>query len=1036
MHLQVIHKPDTSQNESPQFAVMCGGKASEAVTIASPWEIIVGKRTLKQGLHWYLESYLELPITNYRDHADEILTALSNWGKSCFDKLFSDTRARGWYRDMRQKGLSGLRIEIVSDDADVLSWPWEALESRDDGILALQCQIGRRLNIIGDVRPIAGDTSASSLNILYVIARPHGDNDVGYQTMARPMVDFAESHGWPAHINVLRPPTFDQLRKELKENEGFYHIVHFDGHGSLGSLVFEKDGDGGADAIPAHTLGNLLRQHNIPVMVLNACQSATQDDDPFASVAVSLLKAGVRGVAAMSYSLWVSGAKVFVPAFYRNLFKNGSIASAMQDGRREMFRNKMRNTFTGQIVFNDWMVPVLYQQDAEGILPALTPGGQRESKLPYQARDKGDYGFIGRERAILKLERGILRNPAGILIHGMAGEGKTTLAKGFLRWLESTNGLESGAFWFSFEDIHSAEYIINTLLEAVNIRAEALSTEQKMDLLTSKLRQTRFFIVWDNFESASGIPGTEVSALMPEEDRVLLKQFLNRLRGGETKVIITSRTSEDWLSLQECFRLTLGGLEGEGLWEYCSAVVADLGLAFDRECKVYKALMDKLEGNPLATRAILLRLKERPAQALLAELEDELKGMDGDDATNRIQAALAVFERGLNPAFAPALRLLGLHEHFADKRLISQMLGEAAGDVPLNDCFAALESAGLCRHDRDGIYQLHPALRGCLARLYPAFDVERRGFVGVMGSLADTFTPKPLHEQRYVFTLFSANFHRALKLARELSVQKNVLALTQGLASYAKNTRSFLEAERLYNQLAEASKEHGNTQGEAVAYHQLGMVAEERRDFDTAEDLYKKSLAIKLEQGDEYGAAATYHQLGSVASERQDFDIAEGWFKESLTITLKLGIKHGEAFNYHNLGIVSAKRRDFDTAEDWYKKSLAIKLKQGNEHNAATTYHQLGNVAYERQDFDAAENWYKESLTIKLKQGYEYGTASTYGQLGMVAQERQDFDTAKKYYLQALAIFEKFKDRHSAEITKRNLELLDEESEDNTNANP
>ena len=67
----------------------------------------------------------------------------------------------------------------------------------------------------------------------------------------------------------------------------------------------------------------------MPGVVLNACRSATHEEDaedPFASVAAALLRAGTRSVVAMSYSLYVSGAQQFLPAFYRRLFERGSFA--------------------------------------------------------------------------------------------------------------------------------------------------------------------------------------------------------------------------------------------------------------------------------------------------------------------------------------------------------------------------------------------------------------------------------------------------------------------------------------------------------------------------------------------------------------------------------------------------------------------------------------------------------------------------------------------------------------------------------------
>ena len=92
-----------------------------------------------------------------------------------------------------------------------------------------------------------------------------------------------------------------------------------------------EDEQGRPDPQSAKVLSELLRNCSVPVVVLDACQSAMVDeraDDAFASVAAGLLRSGVRSVVAMAYSLYVSGAQQFLPAFYRRLFESGSVADA------------------------------------------------------------------------------------------------------------------------------------------------------------------------------------------------------------------------------------------------------------------------------------------------------------------------------------------------------------------------------------------------------------------------------------------------------------------------------------------------------------------------------------------------------------------------------------------------------------------------------------------------------------------------------------------------------------------------------------
>jgi hypothetical protein len=234
------------------------------------------------------------------------------------------------------------------------------------------------------------------------------------------------------------------------------HLMNIAGWRVVSSL---KNETGEVNAIAAGKLTQLLSDYRIPIMVLNACQSARIDEraaDTFASVAAALLKAGIRAVVAMGYNLYVSGAQQFVPAFYRRLLDNGEVAEATRAGRRAMLEREARVCARGEYPLQDWLVPVLYQQDALPLpVAALQTGLTPPNTLPEEAQELGDYGFIGRERAIHALERAVLNQPAaGLLIHGMAGVGKTTLAKGYLHWLQQTNGLGSaqdpGLFCWGF----------------------------------------------------------------------------------------------------------------------------------------------------------------------------------------------------------------------------------------------------------------------------------------------------------------------------------------------------------------------------------------------------------------------------------------------------------------------------------------------------------------------------------------------------------------------------------------------------------
>jgi tetratricopeptide (TPR) repeat protein len=1044
-----------------QVVRLIDGKTTPQAVLPSPVGFPVEGRPnsdLLRELKWYLETFLDYPFSPETEHADRVLDALSDWGKQAFTALFEDRAAGRLFDASTENDYSGLHLQIASDDPQILAWPWEALCDPELGWVAQTCQIERRLNLGRDPQPIPDSLPRDKVNILLVVARPYGAEDVKFRSIARPLVELIEKDGLPAHVELLRPPTFDQLREHLRERPGFYHILHFDGHGAYdvethgnsgytlrgpeGTLVFETE-EGDADPIPAEKLSALLRECAVPGVVLNACQSAMVDvgsDDPFASVATALLRSGMRDVVAMAYSLYVSGAQEFLPSFYRGLFKEGSMAKAVRLGRQQMWSHDKRICARGKYPLQDWLLPVLYRQDPMPFTFAAKGGTKletRESKLPEELRQQKDpYGFIGRDSAILAIERAMRRPPAGILIQGLGGVGKTTLAKGFLRWLDSTGGLGNGCFWISFKDIHSADYVINRLGEAF-FRSEFATApiEQRIGALAELFNKNRFVIVWDNFESAAGIAGTAVAANLTEADRQLLASFLDQLRGGATKVLITSRSTEDWLGAKRRFVLSLGGLDREERWEYCEAIVRDFDFPVNREDEKLVELMNLLGGHPLVMHAVLSRLERMQPAQVVAALRTNLASLSSgmDEALAAVYATLRFVEQSLPEELRPLLIPLGMHEGYADvdyMEYMAKQVDEGWTRAEIDQLMAALCPAGLLRDTGQAIYEMHPLLTsylrssGAKTSKAETRDAWTRAFVNVMAGVADQLAPKELHEQRFLFHIHGQNFYHALEEAERLGISTPIAALTQSMAAFALNSRNFADAERLFRRLAEHCVRVKDLEGEASAYHQLGMVAQEPRDFDRAEQWYLKSLAIEEKLGNESGAAITYHQLGMVAQERRNFDRAEQWYLKSLAIEEKLGNESGAAITYNQLGIVAEERRDFDRAEQWYLKSLAITEKLGNEPVAAITYHLLGIVAERRRDFVAAEQWYLKSLAIDEKLGDNHGAAGTYHQLGSIADEQKDYAAAEQWYMKSLAIKEKLGDVHSAASTYGNLGYL------------
>ncbi len=690
--LVVRHLPG-SNPASFQVERLRDGKASQPAVLPSPFGFPVEGRPdsdLMHELQWYLEKFLDYPFSPETDHAARVQKALCDWGEQAFQALFGNRASGRMFDAATAEDYSDLHLQISSDDPQVMSWPWEAMRDPELGVLAHTCQIERRLNAVRDPQELPQSLPKDRVNILLVVARPYGKKDVRFRSVARSLVELIEKEKLPAQVELLRPPTFENLREHLRKHPGFYHILHFDGHGGYlaadadsgdasqgpeGKLIFETE-EAEPDLVTAEKLSVLLKECAVPGVVLNACQSAMvggDSHDPFASVATALLRSGMRDVVAMAYSLYVSGAQQFLPAFYRRLFEAGNVSVAVRAGRQQMLEHNGRTCARGEFPLQDWLLPVVYEQDSLNF--SFVSDAQKQfvppaSKLPEELRrERNPYGFVGRDRAILEMERARRRPPAGILIQGLGGVGKTTLARGFLQWLDQTGGLDGGCFWFSFQEIRSVEFVFNRLGKALfDEKFPALAMEQKFQKLTGELRKRQSVLVWDNFESAAGIPGTAITANLPDADRRLLAQFLDELRGGATKVVITSRSPEDWLGPQRRYALALGGLDGEERWEYCNAVLRDLGQTINRKDSDLVELMNLLGGHPLAMRAVLPRLEKMSAGQVLAALRSNLAGLKlgADDDETRLNATLSFVEQSLPQELRPLLTLVGMHEGCVD----------------------------------------------------------------------------------------------------------------------------------------------------------------------------------------------------------------------------------------------------------------------------------------------------------------------------------------------------------------------------------
>jgi hypothetical protein len=374
-----IREREKTENGFKAFLSFEGG-TEYAIEVSNPFTAQEEAR-----LEWYFERWLVFPHLE-PVKAQAAKESVRSYGERLFEQVFkSDVDA---YSDYKGIQAQIKQIEIAGNSPEFQALHWEALQDpQQPRPLAVDCVMVRKRGKNPAGKAVVERSPV--IKLLVVTARPGEENDVNHRTISRPLMAAIQKSKLRVQVDLLRPGTFEALTKHLEEKgEGYYHIVHLDMHGAVMSyaeveellkkeeksnpvnplsfrefgnelkefagykalLSFESGISGRTDLREASELAGLLTGKNIPVCILNACQSAkqVQGDERETSLGAALMAAGMQAVLAMSYSITVSAAEILMATLYQQLFAQKSLDEAMRRGRKELYHRQERKAYFNQ----------------------------------------------------------------------------------------------------------------------------------------------------------------------------------------------------------------------------------------------------------------------------------------------------------------------------------------------------------------------------------------------------------------------------------------------------------------------------------------------------------------------------------------------------------------------------------------------------------------------------------------------------------------------------------------------------------------
>ncbi|MFI2506603.1 tetratricopeptide repeat protein [Streptomyces sp. NPDC018972] len=980
-------------------------------------------------------------------------------------------------------------IGIAAPVPEFAEIPWETvLLPGATAPLALSPRVRFYRAPTGRRGPVHEPAGANGLRILAAFADPLDDLEgpaLDLEADARRIVGAVEAGVRQRHIDVEvidGPDTLTEIRRAIRRRP--CDILHLSCHARADALLLE-DGHGRTRAVTARDLAGVFPAGGAPrLVVLAGCSTGaggTSNGPPrtgagheerLTGLAAELVAAGVRCVLAMTAAVSDGYAAAFCAEVYAVLGRlrpqdGPADAPAVLDAvaeARHRLEGQRQEDHGSPTDLCEWPTPALFLSAPP--LPAPPRPASRGASPrtgPAAPDPLRDVRPVARRAALRHLMRLWDDGGAGLVVHGLAGVGKSTLVTQFLQRLA-----------IRAEDVVR----IGGAADAAGL-AGARRRVAEVPPGGAPL-----IVVVDDVETEP-LPGAPHARCA---DPLLARQLADWAdRPDRCRLIVTSR-----------HRLRLPARTGR------ATATFHLGPLSPAESRLLISRLPGLSRFPDgAVRRILAEIGGHPAglghlDALVRGAAPVLPGLDarlsdwlaaegrslaaarsgGLGAAIRSTRRLLARDTGadrllgeLTPAQHTALVSLSVHRHPVHPDHLAAFPG--TGTAPTRETIAVLESRGLlsstvatdtgpasffvCRW-------LATLLTGSVPpeQLAAAHERAARHWLEIQRQKSDT--------TKIVLDLTESRYH-----FRQAGLIDDAFAVTVALADRLRPTGAFAEVERLareslewtpltdhatavlHNVLGGAAQDTGRLteardhreralelftrigfeRDVASANLELGTLEEAMGEYAAAKERYERALAAFTGFDDRTEVKSARHCLGSVAILTGDTAAARGHYEALLDLEATQPDEEsraGTAAALHQLGVVEHNCGRLDEADGHYRRALAVHEQLGDRTAMASGYLQLALLARERGSLTEATTLCRRAMRIGDEVGDVTGTAAGEHLLGMIAVDAGEPEQARAHYERALAFLTLAGDRAAVGTVHHQLGVLAQDTGDTDRA--